>query len=158
MLFWYLRNLIEHFIKRKDKYRESMKVMEEMVTVHLSEVPDVRRSGCQKVHMSYGPDVRRYTQFIFVNFINGNLTPNLRPDPPHSNWRWVYRNFENSFPLEWYFSHHSWKYIFLSMCIFWWLKFRTCGPSFVHPDLRTSDMESEEIDRFIIYIGDDTDP
>ena len=29
--------------------------------------------------------------------------------------------------------------------------------TFGHPDLRTSDMQSEEIDRFTIYLGDDTD-
>ena len=29
--------------------------------------------------------------------------------------------------------------------------------TFGHPDLRTSDMESEEINRFIIFQGDDID-
>ena len=29
--------------------------------------------------------------------------------------------------------------------------------TFGHPDLRTSDIESEEIDRFITYLGSDTD-
>ena len=75
-----------HVIIRKGKYSKSIKVMEEMVTVHMSEGTDVRRPTCSKIRLSEGLDVRRFnyqkihidSSFIVVTY-NGIFTPDLSP-------------------------------------------------------------------------------
>ena len=121
------------------------------------EIPHVRRSGYprfnyHKIHID--------NQFIFVTY-NGNLTPNLHPDPhpPQSEAKYI-DIVKTFFPWSGAGSRIVNGYISIishTTIFFVDMYFLSDNETFGHPDLRTSHIESEEIDFFVIYLGVYTD-